>query len=434
MKRTRNFYIGGLAALLMAGASQLALERTAAAQGGQQAPKFEVDRLWPKPLGNHWIPGSFNGVTVDSTDHIWVSHRGVDSLQANEKGPTLTPWASECCFSAPQVMEFDAAGTLLNHWGGPGAGYDWPQNPSGIAVDGKGNVWIAAAGVTPPAGRGGRGAAAPPAAGAAGGAAGRAGRGAPAAGGAAPAARGGAPAGPPPPGDAQVLKFSKTGQFVMQIGKAGQMGTPDSTTSLNRPAAVAIDDAANEVYVADTGDRRIAVFDANTGAFKRAWGAYGEKPGDAPAGAYDPAAPPARQFRDPTCVKIAKDGMVYVCDRGNDRIQVFDKTGKFVKEMQVRKETTGEGSVWDVAFSADPQQRFLYVADGQNKTVWILNRDSLMTVANFGEGGRYPGMFYGLARVAVDSKGNVYTGETYEGKRVQKFNYKGLGPAQMMMH
>jgi DNA-binding beta-propeller fold protein YncE len=174
------------------------------------------------------------------------------------------------------------------------------------------------------------------------------------------------------------------------------------------------------------------VFDANTGAFKRAWGAYGEKALDAAMAAYDPSAPPARQFRDPTCVKIAKDGMVYVCDKGNDRIQVFDKTGKFQKEMLVAKTTTGEGSVSDIAFSADAQQRFLYVADIQDKTVWVLDRASLATVSQVGEGGRYPGMFYGLDRVAVDSKGNLYTGETYEGKRVQKFNFKGLGVAPPM--
>jgi DNA-binding beta-propeller fold protein YncE len=185
------------------------------------------------------------------------------------------------------------------------------------------------------------------------------------------------------------------------------------------------------VYVADTGDQRIAVFDANTGAFKRAWGGSGEKPAAA-TGSYDPAAAPGKGFRNPTCVKIAKDGMVYVCDKGNDRVQVFQKDGKFVKEMQVMKSATGEGSVSDVAFSADAQQHFLYVADIQDKTVVVLDRNTLMPVATVGEGGRYPGMFYGLDRVAVDSKGNLYTGETYEGKRVQKFNFKGLGPAQPM--
>ncbi len=244
-----------------------------------------------------------------------------------------------------------------------------------------------------------------------------------------------------------MIKFSKTGTFIMQIGKAGTMGTADSTTALNRPAAVAIDDAANEVYVADTGDHRIAVFDANTGAFKRAWGAYGEKASDASQGAYDPAAPPAKQFRDPTCVKIAKDGKVYVCDSPSNRIQVFQKDGKFVKEGFVKKETLGEvippgaggsiatdsfGSAWDVAFSNDAQQRFMYVADGQNKTVWVMTRDSLTVVSRFGDGGRYPGMFYAVDSIGVDSKGNVYTGETYEGKRVQKFNFKGVGAAQPM--
>jgi DNA-binding beta-propeller fold protein YncE len=217
-----------------------------------------------------------------------------------------------------------------------------------------------------------------------------------------------------------VLKFSKDGTFVLQIGKAGQTGGNDSQSALNRPSGIALDEAANEVYVADGfGNRRIVVFDANTGAFKRAWGAYGEKPSDEAMGAYDPNAAPAKQFRTVSCVHIAKDGMVYVCDRQNDRIQVFDKTGKFVKEGFVSKTTTGDGSVWDVAFS--PDQRLLYVADGHDKKVWILDRASLETIGSFGDGGRYPGHFYGVGSVAVDSKGNVYTGETYEGKRVQKF-------------
>jgi len=196
----------------------------------------------------------------------------------------------------------------------------------------------------------------------------------------------------------------------------------DSTTGFNRPGGVAID--GTELYVADGfGNHRIAVFDANTGAFKRSWGAYGETPSDADAGPYDPNAPAAKQFRTLSCVKIAKDGMVYVCDRQNDRIQVFDKSGKFLKEAVISKTTTGDGSVWDVAFS--PDQRLLYVADGHDKKVWILDRASLETLGSVGSGGRYPGQFYGVGSVAVDSKGNVYTGETYEGKRVQKFVNKG---------
>jgi DNA-binding beta-propeller fold protein YncE len=244
-----------------------------------------------------------------------------------------------------------------------------------------------------------------------------------------------------------VIEFSSTGQFIRQIGTPGKMEGPDSQTTLNRPKAVAVDSAANEVYVADSGNRRVVVFDANTGAFKRMWGGSGEKPS-----ATAPAAggAPDKQFRDVNCIHIAKDGMVYVCDSPNNRVQVFDKQGKFVKEGTVKAGTGGEiipagaggsiptesfGSAWDLAFSNDAQQRFIYVADGQNKTVWILQRDSLTPVSRFGEGGRYPGMMYAVDAIGVDSKGNVYTGEGSEGKRVQKWIYKGLGaPAPLAMN
>ncbi|MBZ5559364.1 MAG: hypothetical protein LAO77_18985 [Acidobacteriia bacterium] len=418
---TRTFCIAGslLALAIGAGVGQPML-----AQGrGAGMPRFEVDPLWPKPLGNHWILGSVTGVTVDAQDHIWAVHRGVDSLQNNEKGPTLEPWASQCCFAAPQVLEWDVTGNLVGHWGGPGQGFDWPHDPAGIAVDSKGNVWIAGGLPTPAVAPAGRGAArGAPAAGAARGGAGARG-GAPAAGaGQAPAGRGRGAAGPPPPADAQVIKFSKTGQFVLQIGHAGKQEGSDSQTGLNRPAGVEVDNAANELYVADGfGNHRIVVFDATTGAYKRSWGAYGEKPADAELPPYDPNAAPARQFHTVSCVHLSRDGMVYVCDRQNDRIQVFQKDGKFVKEGFVSKTTTGDGSVWDIAFSRDGQQSQLYVADGHDKKIWVVNRSTLETVGSFGDGGRLPGHFYGVGSVALDSKGNVYTGETYEGKRVQKF-------------
>jgi DNA-binding beta-propeller fold protein YncE len=191
---------------------------------------------------------------------------------------------------------------------------------------------------------------------------------------------------------------------------------------------VRVDAATNEVYVADgLGNHRVVVFDADTGAYKRHWGAYGGVPDDKSLGPYDPNAPPAKQFRMVTCAAISKDGLVYVCDRQNDRIQVFQKDGKFLKEAPVSNATLGDGSVWDVAFSHDPQQRFIYVADGHDKKVFVLQRDTLEVVTSFGDGGRLPGQFYGVGSIAVDSQGNVYTGETYEGKRVQKFVYKGLG-------
>lgn len=400
--------------LLLSGVTSLALCAVAATQfsaqsrggprpstGSNQGPTFQVDPLWPKPMPNHWILGSITGLWVDAADHVWIVHRGADSLNARqEMGLASNPPGSEfCCRPAPQVLRFDPAGGVVTLWGGPGDGYDWPRSPGGIAVDGAGNVWIAAAGSTDAPG-GGR-------------------RGAP------------GPATPPPaprPQDAHVLKFTRDGQFLLQIGKPGKTEGSNSQTTLNRPMAVAVDTAANEVFVADGFvNRRIVVFDATTGAYKRHWGAYGEKPDDAAIGAYDPAAPPARQFRTVSCVKLSKDGLVYVCDRQNNRVQVFQKDGTFVKEGFVSKSTRGDGAVWDVAFSHDPKQQFLYVADGQDQKVFVLRRDTLDVVSSFGGGGRYPGYFFGVGSIGVDSTGNVFTGENLEGKRLQRFVLKRAG-------
>jgi hypothetical protein len=405
----------------------------------QSPPTYRVVALWPQPLPNHWVLGSVTGVAVDAQDHIWVTHRGADSLEGNEKGMMATPPTSVlCCTAAPFILEFDASGKLLSNFGGPGQGYQWPQSPGGITVDAKGNVWIAAAGLDP-APPGGRGRAtganadpdAVPAARGRGGDAPDAGRGGDA------AARGGrgrgAPAGPPAPADAHVLKFAHDGKFLLQIGTPGKIEGPDSQTTLNRPAAVAVDTTANEVYVADSGNHRVVVFDSETGAYKRHWGAYGEKPTAAGGGAYDPNAPPSRQFRDVACIEIAKDGTVYVCDRTSNRIQAFQKDGKFAKEGIVSKNTMGAtvtgqfgvvsswGSVWDIAFSNDPQQRYIFVADGHDKKVITLQRDSLAEVGGFGSGGRLPGQFLAVGSIATDSRGDVYTGEQHHGKRVQKW-------------
>ena len=229
------------------------------------------------------------------------------------------------------------------------------------------------------------------------------------------------------------MKFARDGKFLLQIGTPGKMDGPDSQTTLNRPAAVAVDAGANEVFVADSGNHRVAVFDSETGAYKRHWGAYGEKPTAAGGGPYDPNAAPSRQFRDVTCIEIAKDGMVYVCDRTSNRIQVFQKNGKFVKEGIVSKNTMGAtvsgqfgvvsswGSAWDIALSSDPQQRYVLVADGHDKKVIVLQRDTLAEVGGFGSGGRLPGQFLAVAAIAADSRGNVYTGEQHHGKRVQKW-------------
>jgi len=404
-KRRHGLHVGVIVSMFLvaAASAQNLATKSIAAQGksSAQAPRFVVDPLWPKPLPNHWVLGSVTGVTVDAQDHIWITHRGADSMANMEKGAILSP-PTGCCTPAPPVLEFDTAGNLIGHWGGPGEGFDWPQSPGGIAVDNKGNVWITGAGQPEPA-------AARPAA-------------APAAN-ARPAA--------PKPQDAQVLKFSKSGQFILQIGHAGKVEGSDSKSGLNRPAGVTIDPATNELYIADGfGNRRIVVFDAEGGSYKRHWGAYGEKPDDGNLAAYDPSAAPVRQFRTVSCAAISKDGLVYVCDRQNDRLQVFQKDGKFVKEAFVSKTTRGDGSVWDLAFSSDPKQQFVFVADGHDKKVFVLRRDTLEVVTSFGDGGRMPGQFYGVGSIAVDSKGNVYTGETYEGKRVQKFLFKGVGASR----
>ena len=366
---------------------------------GQAPPTFQVDPLWPKPLPNHWLLGSVTGVAVDAQDHIWIVHRGYDSMTARtEIGAGTNPKTSdECCLPAPPVLEFDATGNLLSHWGGPGEKYEWPVSPGGIVVDAKGSVWVTAAGPPEIPGSGN----AP--------ARGRA-TGTTAATGTTPGRGRGAAAAPPKPQDAHVLKFSRTGEFLLQIGKAGAPGTDDSTTALNRPAGVDVDPTGSEVYVADGFvNHRVVVFDAATGAYKRHF-----------SGSVEP-------FKTVSCAKVAKDGTVYVCDRGNNKVQAFDKTGKFLKQGVVSQSTRGTGSVWDIALSRDPQQRYLFVADGHDQKIFILRRDTLAVVGSFGDGGRYPGTFYSVGSVAVDSKGNVYTGETLEGKRVQKFIVKGGG-------
>ena len=377
----RNLLIGStflaLLAALRIGATVLENRVAAQGRGGVQAPMFQVDPLWPKPLPNHWVIGSTIGVSVDARDHVWIVHRP-DTLQPKEVSASANPPAASCCSPAPPVLEFDAEGNLIGHWGGPGPGYEWPQSNHGITADYKGNVWIGGNGRT----------------------------------------------------DAQILKFTAGGKFLLQIGHQGKSGGSNDVENLKGAAKIFVDPATNEAYVADGyGNKRVIVFDADTGQYKRHWGAYGNKPDDTDLGRYNPDAPPARQFRSPVhCAELSKDGLLYVCDRPNDRLQVFKKDGTFVKEVFVAKTTLADGSVWDIAFSKDPQQKYIYLADGSNEKVYIILRETLEILTSFGDGGRQPGQFYAVHSIASDSKGNIYTTETYEGKRVQKFVYRGLGP------
>ncbi|MBV6522825.1 MAG: hypothetical protein MNPFHGCM_02975 [Gemmatimonadaceae bacterium] len=375
MSQRRRLAVGvGLVAALAVG--QHALQGATDAQT-VQAPRFEVDPLWPKPLPNHWLLGSTIGVGVDSRDHVFIIHRGDSTLnRRTETGADANPPIGECCRSAPPIVEFDPEGNLVNAWGGPSPDYDWPSSNHGITLDAKDNVWIG--------GNGG--------------------------------------------GDSHILKFTHDGKFLMQIGQAHQATNSNSTTSFGRVAKVSFDDKANEAYVADGyGNKRVAVIDMTTGAIKRFWGAYGNKPDDANLGPYRPDAPLAQQFRNPVhCAEPTTDGLVYVCDRPNDRIQVFRKDGAFVKEQRIAPNTLGDGSVWDIAFSRDPQQKYILLADGKNEKIYVIDRQSLEILTSFGDGGRQPGQFFAVHSIATDSKGNLYTTETYEGKRVQKFVYKGL--------
>ncbi len=378
IKSRRKLYVGvGLAALIAAlGVGQAVLENKAEAQARTvQAPMFEVDPLWPKPLPNHWLLGMTIGVWVDDQDHVWIIHRGAATLNDNEKALDLK--VGECCTAAPPVLVFDQAGNLVRAWGGPGPGYEWPDSNHGVHVDYKGNVWI-----------GGNG-----------------------------------------PKDAHVLKFTRDGKFLMQIGHHGKNAGSNDLENFGRVAKIWVDPKTNEAYIADGYlNKRVAVLDADTGKMKRYWGAYGNKPDDANLGKYDPKAPPAKQFRNPVhCVERTNDGLVYVCDRANDRVQVFRPDGTFVKEAFFAKETLGSGSAWDIAFSKDPEQRYIFLADGTNEKVRVILRQTLEEITNFGDGGRQPGQFFGVHSIAADSKGNLYTTETYEGKRVQRFVYKGMG-------
>ncbi|HEX3868619.1 MAG TPA: hypothetical protein VHV78_17780 [Gemmatimonadaceae bacterium] len=393
---------------------------------GSAAPIFQVDPLWPKPMGNEWILGSVTGVAVDAQDHVFIVNLTDSFTPRTEIGSGTNPPTGECCTPAPNVVEYDASGAMVGHWGGPGQGYDWPEQNGGIGVDPSGNVWIGGTGAV----------------------------------------------------DTRILKFSHDGKFIAEFGKAGVVASagrrgagaapdtayggvspgrgaarggggrggrgrgaapsvPANSTSMDSfggAAGFSFDAKANEAYVADGArNRRVAVIDMTTGAIKRIWGAYGKPPVDADSAKYDPSGSAAKQFGTPvSCAKLSNDGLVYVCDTENDRIQVFKKDGSFVKEKTIAPRTLGTGSVWDIAFSRDAAQRYMYVADGMNMQVHVIDRQSLEVLTSFGDGGRQPGQFYAVHSVATDSKGNLYTAETYEGKRVQKFNYKGTGAVTAM--
>lgn len=398
-------------------------------------PGFSVDPFWPKPLPHQWQIGQVPGVAVDRDDNIWIVQRP-RTLTSDERGASdFNPGAgsvldgeprpqgsiSDCCLPAPSVMQFSPKGDLLRAWGGPadpdfGVGgpgskceepnCQWPNTEHGIFVDHNMNVWL-------------------------GGQAGRA-----------------------------VLKFTADGTFLLQIGERlpspasspasnDTSGAPNGTPLLGQPADLEVDPETNELYIADGyTNHRVIVVDADTGMYKRHWGAYGQRPvddvGANAVGPYIKNQVPAPHFRNPVhAVRITNDGLVYVADRANDRIQVFDKKKAgaedcqnpsgapgvcgFLGEIFVERDTLGPGSTWDVDVSPDPRQTFLFNADGSNNYIWTLLRSTGQILDRFGRNGRNAGQFHWVHNLAVDSWGNIYTAEVDTGKRVQKFRPRDQG-------
>jgi DNA-binding beta-propeller fold protein YncE len=336
-----------------------------------KVPMFQVDAAWPK-VPNNWVLGEVTSIAVDSNDRIWVLHR-----------PRSIP-AERRANAAPPVLQFDQSGTLLASWGGDGQGFDWPEREHGIFVDAKDFVWISGNGGWPkPTGEGS--------------------------------------------GDDMVLKFTMAGKLVMQIGKRGQTKGNADTANVNKPADVFVDTRANEVYVADGyGGQRVVVFDANTGAFKRTWGAFGNPPPAAVAP--NPGVPNPKQEGDGPAsfslvhaVKVSNDGMVYVADRTNNRIQVFTTAGKYLKQVRL----SGSNNVTPVpagfAFSPDRRQQYLYVVDSGPMQIVIFDRERLVELGRVGVRGPKPGEFDIVHHMATDSKGNLYGAEIVTNRRAQRF-------------
>ena len=345
-----------------------ALGAGAAAQDA--VPQFQVDASWPKALPNNWILGQVSGIATDRFDRIWVVHRP-RSLTPRERAAEAKPPEGKCCVAAPPVLVFDTSGNFLFSWGGPGQGYDWPESEHGIFVDGNDHVWLAGNGKT----------------------------------------------------DGQLLKFTMSGKFLLQIGKPGSGHDSNSKERLGSPADVAVDVVEREVFAADGyANHRVVVFDSETGAYKRHWGAYGKIPSDEKTPPYDPAGSAHWEFSNPVhCIRLGPDDLLYVCDRSYDRLQIFRKDGTFVSEHLFERATRGTGSVYDLVFSPDRDQRWIYMADGMNGEVRVIERSSKNVVGRFGRVGRQAGEFTALHNIAVDRQGNLYTSEVQTGQRIQKF-------------
>jgi DNA-binding beta-propeller fold protein YncE len=344
--------------------------------GTLKPPMFQVDPAWPS-IPNNWVLGEVTSIAVDARDHIWVLHRP-RSIPEAQRGN-----------AAPPVLEFDTAGKLLGSWGGPADGYDWPEREHGIFVDARNFVWISGNGGWPK-----------------------------------PAAAGS--------GDDMILKFTNAGKLVMQIGKRGASKGNSDTANVHQPADVFVHAMSNELYVADGyGNQRVVVFDADSGKFKRMWGAFGNTPApemrpNPPTPAPTQATPEGPdQFGLVHAVKVSNDGNVYVADRTNNRIQVFTTQGKFIRQVRVTNEGTPGPVPAGFAFSPDAGQQFLYVVDSGPMRVVIFDRATMTQIGAIGMRGPKPGDFDIVHHMASDSKGNLYTAEIVTNRRAQRLVLTG---------
>jgi hypothetical protein len=356
--------------------------------GAEQIPVFELDRSWPKPLPNDWAFGEAWGIAVDSRDHPWVLH------STNHKDPSIREMlAKQGKRLAQPVVEFDGEGNLVQAWGGPGPGYSWveggPWAEHGIFIDHKDNVWVT--------------------------------------------------------GDGHVaLKFTRDGKFLLQIGELGKTNGSNDPRLLGKPTTVAVDRATNEVFIADGYiNQRVVVFDADTGAYKRHWGAYGKRPDDGPREKLEPQGPPPQRLDPVHCVRIANDGLVYVCDRWHNRFQVFRRDGTFLKEVFVDRDVrapydwdfktsayvarqapgVGNGSVSMAAFSPDPEQRYLYIGSSTSyRKLYIFRRGDLQLLGSVDT-------VAGHHEMVVDSKGNLYTTDG-RSRKPMRYLFKGFRPVK----
>lgn len=375
-----------VASVAVAAGLAFGVSQPRAAQGSTATiavPKFEVDLAWPPKLPNNWVMGEVTWVTVDRRDHVWILQR------------PRTVAAGLVSRAAPPVLELDAAGKFIQGWGGPADAYEWPDMEHGITVDYKDHVWIG--GISPD------------------GAIRLSDR-----------------------SDDMLLTFTTGGTFIKQFGRRDASGGNKDTSNLMGPADVFVHPRTNEAFIADGyGNRRVIVLDADTGAFKRMWGAFGNAPVDVPriTGGGKPTAPlneegpGSPQFLSVHGLGVSHDDLVYVADRSNRRIQVFTLAGKFVTQAFIYRKGPSERSAGSVAFSPDRSQRFMYLADYGNSRIVVVDRAKLEIVDSFGARGSRPGDFQGLHNVSADSKGNLYTAEVQPGRRAQKFVFKGMSKA-----